>query len=300
MTTHTDNPLPGATRDYLDPQDSLAEVLARAMELDKQKDAEIARLREETAELKKNLDNTAGWFSAYQDLENWMLREGLWGDQDIKDDNPAHTLIAGLKRNLKRIREEAATDAIARKQATLKADANAERDVLVKAIHDTAFKIGLAPEEELPTYGPYLLSFCDEIANTFLKQVASTRAAQEQLAEQQQLVAATSRLMANTTTLISRALKHHTCNTVPLSYERYGSLDAQKAEGRALWEKDIPAFLNDQANGAKRAREQFEKSRAAYKQWLDTQPEDAFAPATHEEVMALYDKNCKPLEGAPQ
>jgi hypothetical protein len=33
-------------------------------------------------------------------------------------------------------------------------------------------------------------------------------------------------------------------------------------------------------------------SRAAYVAWLETQPDDAFAPATHAEVLALYDKNC--------
>lgn len=33
-------------------------------------------------------------------------------------------------------------------------------------------------------------------------------------------------------------------------------------------------------------------ARAAYVEWLATQPEDAFAPATHAEVLALYDADC--------
>lgn len=36
------------------------------------------------------------------------------------------------------------------------------------------------------------------------------------------------------------------------------------------------------------------QARQSYAGWLATQPSDAFAPATHVEVMALYDRNCKP------
>lgn len=38
----------------------------------------------------------------------------------------------------------------------------------------------------------------------------------------------------------------------------------------------------------------FAESRQAYVDWLKSLPTDAFAPATHDEVLALYDKNCAP------
>jgi hypothetical protein len=36
------------------------------------------------------------------------------------------------------------------------------------------------------------------------------------------------------------------------------------------------------------------QARLSYVGWLATQPYDAFAPATHEDVLAVYDRNCNP------
>lgn len=38
----------------------------------------------------------------------------------------------------------------------------------------------------------------------------------------------------------------------------------------------------------------WEQARAGYVSWLNAQPEDAFAPATHAEILAQYDANCAP------
>lgn len=38
----------------------------------------------------------------------------------------------------------------------------------------------------------------------------------------------------------------------------------------------------------------FAQARRAYATWLASMPADAFAPASHEEVLALYDNNCNP------
>lgn len=48
------------------------------------------------------------------------------------------------------------------------------------------------------------------------------------------------------------------------------------------------------------ANVKFAQARRAYAGWLATQPEDAFAPATHAEVLALYDKNCDTAGGSAE
>lgn len=55
-----------------------------------------------------------------------------------------------------------------------------------------------------------------------------------------------------------------------------------------------------QATPGEDANAKFAQARRAYAGWLATQPEDAFAPATHAEILALYDKNCDPAGGSAE
>lgn len=298
MTSNTEQLAPAAPSEnevaFTSP--TMLDALHGIIDLAKQKDQEIAALKAQLVEMQKNLDNAGEWYSGFQQLETWMHSQGLWADQDVRDGNPAVTLITGLTRNLKRIREEAAALALTKKQSELEVVANRERDVLTRAITEAATKAGLW--NEAPQYGEHLLQLCEHLAEGYLGQVSLMKATQEQMVAQQQHAALAVKNLNGAAALLKRAFLHHTCSTVPLAYERYGSMDAMKAEGRSLWEKEVPVYLDAHANGAKRALELFAKQRAEYAAWLSTMPEDAFAPATHEEVLALYDKNCAPSEEA--
>lgn len=55
--------------------------------------------------LAQSLDNQLDWFNAFQDVQNFMADRGLWDEQDIHANDPAQTLIAGLKRTLPQVTE---------------------------------------------------------------------------------------------------------------------------------------------------------------------------------------------------
>jgi hypothetical protein len=168
---------------------------------------DLARENEQLRQLlvlkEQELATARDWFDAFQQVDSWLLEQGLWGEEDIHEKNPAQTLITGLARNLA-LRDAQALD------------------------HCRNLLAGLVARGGLVTNG------------------------EEDLGQ-----------------LLEQARRQTLAGAIPTQAQ---------------------AFVA------------FARARRAYEKWLRATPAEEFAPATHDEVMALYDQSCSPAlpANAPQ
>ncbi len=65
---------------------------------------EIYRLNYELKEANRKLELLKRWFNSFQELEDYLLKAGIWSEQDIDKENPVNTIINGFKRYLQNSR----------------------------------------------------------------------------------------------------------------------------------------------------------------------------------------------------